>query len=78
MTITLFFANTAKPWLKKGKNIRYWRKYSVSVCNGKGRCILSEKTSGVCKCDEGYSGIYCEVKQSQTLVEWLHSFFHFE
>ena len=65
MIITSFFVNIAKPWLKKGKYIKYWRKYNVSVCNGKGRCISSGKTTGVCKCDKGYGGIYCEVKQLQ-------------
>ena len=34
----------------------------MSVCNGKGRCILSRKT-GMCECDKGYGGIYCEVNQ---------------
>ena len=33
----------------------------MSVCNGKGRCISSGKTSGMCECDEGYSGISCEI-----------------
>ena len=67
MIITCFsIANTAKPWLKKGKYIQYWGKYSVSVCNGKSRCILSEKTSGMCECDKGYyGGIYCEINQLQ-------------
>ena len=36
----------------------------MKVCNGKGRCILSEKNSGMCECDKGYGGIYCEVNQS--------------
>ena len=37
----------------------------MNVCNGKGRCIQSEKTSGMCKCDKGYGGIHCDVNQLQ-------------